>query len=54
LGILPVAEADAVKDFLRIRDIQARKLKRCRELVDELIGKHFMREHVKVKQGRAA
>jgi hypothetical protein len=52
LGVLPIVEADAVKNMLQVREIKASKLKRCRELVDELIDRHYMREHVTVKQGK--
>lgn len=50
LGVLPMAEADAVENKLQIREIKASKLKRCRELVDKLIDRHYMREHVTVQQ----
>jgi hypothetical protein len=50
LGVLPMAEADAVKDMLQIRGIKASKLKRCRELVEGLIDRHYLREHVSVRQ----
>jgi hypothetical protein len=53
LGVLPMAEADAVKDLLQIREIKARKLKRCSEIVDVLIDRHYMREHVTVRHCRA-
>ena len=49
LGVLPMAEADAVKNTLLIREIKARKLKRCHELIDTLIDRHHMREHVSVQ-----
>jgi hypothetical protein len=52
LGVLPMAEADAVKDMLKIRQIKASKLKRCRELVDKLIDRHYMREHVTLQLGK--
>lgn len=52
LGVLPMAEADAVDDFLQIREIKASKLKRCIELVNRLIDKHYLREHVRVQQRR--
>jgi hypothetical protein len=52
LGVLPMAEADAVTDFLQIREIKASKLKRCVELVNRLIDKHYLREHVTVQQSR--
>jgi hypothetical protein len=53
LGFLPMVEADAVKSSLRIREIKARELNRCVELVDKLIDRHYMREHVTVQQGKA-
>ena len=50
LGFLHMTEADAVTNFLRIREIKASKLKRCVELVDKLVDKHYMREHVTIQQ----
>jgi hypothetical protein len=53
LGVLPMAEADAVTTHLRITAIKKRNLRRCIALVEKLLDEHHMRNEVVVSEGGA-
>jgi hypothetical protein len=51
LGLLPMAEADAVKTHLHIRKIKTRELGRCIALIRRLLKKHHMTDEATLSAG---
>jgi hypothetical protein len=51
LGLLPMAEADAVKTHLHIRKIKTRELRRCIAFINQLLENHQMTDEATVSEG---
>jgi len=54
LGVLPMDQADAATTIVVISEIPARRMSRCRQLIERLLKKHLMTAEATVRTTTSA